>query len=57
MRAGIDAGWDNWPKTNAISCLKRAEGSASPFANARTAGTAVGRSGGDARSRRPNIAL
>jgi hypothetical protein len=28
-----------------------------PFARARTAGTAVGRSGGEARSLRPNIAL
>lgn len=53
----MDAGWDSWPKTKAISCLKRADGSERPFANARTAEVAVGRLGGDARSLRANMAL
>ena len=53
----MEAGCDNWPKTKAISCLKRADLSENPFAKARTAGMAEGRSGGDARSLRPNIAL
>lgn len=55
--AGIDAGCDNWPNTNAISCRKSAEGSWKPLARARIAGIAVGRSGGDAKSLRPNMAL
>ena len=55
-RLGIDAGCDNWPNTNAISCLKRADGSWKPEANALTASTAVSRSGGEERSRRANIA-
>jgi hypothetical protein len=53
----MDAGCESCPKTKAISWRKSADGSLKPFASARTAGTAVGRSGGEARSRRPNIAL
>src|SRR5215469_9380987 len=55
-RLGIDAGCDSWPNTNAISCLNKADGSANPFAKVWIAGTAVGRFGGDARSRRANMA-
>ncbi len=57
IRLGIDAGCDSWPKTNAISWRKRADESVNPDAKALTAGIAVGRSGGDDKSRRANIAL
>ena len=56
-RLGIEAGCESWPNTKAISCRKRAEGSEKPSANALTAGIAVGRSGGEERSRRANMAL
>lgn len=50
------AGWHSCPNTNAISCRKRADRSCNPSAKANTAGTAVGRSGGEERSRNANMA-